>query len=396
MTKVILGTNETSAWPHFGGSMWVRLQYMLGLERLSVECYWVDRLSPPHPRRNPHSVDYLVERFRRMAEDFGFVDRYCIVYDRGERHFGMAAAELSDLIAEADLLINVSGCLPPDSPLLHVPRRAYLDVDPGFTHIWAHQTDLDLSRHNLFFTIGQNVGRPDFGIDTQGVPWQPTVPPVVLNLWPVCTDERWTRIGTVGDWRGSQDAIWDGEWYGGKREEFLGYLRVPVEAGRELEIALLVGQDDYEDLGILGRNGWRVLDPYAYAGDPHSYREFIQRSRAEFSVAKRGYVRTNSGWLSDRTVSFLASGKPALVQSTGFEGTLPTGRGLLTFSTVQEAVDGIRAIEADYAGHAAEARSIAEERFDSRVVLESLLERSGLERIGARGAPLSSRTSLAR
>jgi len=378
VTKVILGTNETSAWPHFGGSMWVRLQYMLGLERLGVECYWVDRLAPPDPHRNPHSVDYLVERFRRMAEDFGFVDRYCIVYDGGERHFGMGAAELSDLVAEADLLINVSGHLPPASPLLHIPRRAYLDVDPGFTQIWAHQTDLDLSRHNLFFTIGQNVGRPDFGIDTKGVPWQPTLPPVVLDLWPACTDERWTRIGTVADWRGSQDAIWGGEWYGGKREEFLGYLRVPVEAERELEVALLVGQDDYEDLGILGRNGWRVLDPYACAGDPHSYREFVQRSRAEFSVANRGYVRTNSGWLSDRTVSFLASGKPALVQSTGFESTLPTGRGLLTFRTVQGAVDGIRAIEDDYPGHAADARSIAEDRFDSHVVLGSLLERAGL------------------
>ncbi len=378
MTKVVLGTNETSAWPHFGGSIWVRLQYLLGLERLGVECYWVDRLAPPDPRRNPHSVDYLVERFRRTAEDFGFEDRYCIVYDGGESHFGMSADDLSTLVGEADLLLNVSGHLPPDSALLGIPRRAYLDVDPGFTQIWAHQTDLDLSRHNIFFTIGQNVGRPDFAIDTMGVAWQATVPPVVLDRWPVCTDDRWTRIGTVADWRGSQDAIWDGEWYGGKREEFLGYLRVPVEAGREFELALLVGQDDYEDLGILGRNGWRILDPYACAGDPHSYQEFIQRSRAEFSVAKRGYVRSRSGWLSDRTASYLASGKPALVQSTGFEGSLPTGEGLLTFSTVQEAVDGVRRIEEDYAGQAAAARRIAEERLDSRVVLTSLLERSGL------------------
>ncbi len=378
MTKVVLGTNETSAWPHFGGSIWVRLQYLLGLARLGVECYWVDRLAPPDPRRNPHSVDYLVERFRRTAEDFGFEDRYCIVYDGGESHFGMSGDDLSTLVGEADLLLNVSGHLPPDSALLGIPRRAYLDVDPGFTQIWAHQTDLDLSRHNIFFTIGQNVGRPDFAIDTMGVAWQATVPPVVLDRWPVCTDDRWTRIGTVADWRGSQDAIWDGEWYGGKREEFLGYLRVPVEAGREFELALLVGQDDYEDLGILGRNGWRILDPYACAGDPHSYQEFIQRSRAEFSVAKRGYVRSRSGWLSDRTASYLASGKPALVQSTGFEGSLPTGEGLLTFSTVQEAVDGVRRIEEDYAGQAAAARRIAEERLDSGVVLTSLLERSGL------------------
>lgn len=377
MTRVILGTNETSAWPHFGGSIWVRLQYLLGLERLGVEAYWVDRLAPPRPERNPHGVDYLVDRFQRTAEDFCFEERYCIVYD-SERYFGMSGRELDALVDDADLLINISGHLPSDSALLRVPRRAYVDVDPGFTQLWGHQTDMHFERHNLFFTLGQNVGQPGFGIDTGGILWQPTLPPVVLDLWPPATDERCTRIGTVADWRGSQDVVWNGEWYGGKREEFLGFLRVAVEADRQLELALLVGQDDYEDLGILARHGWRVLDPYACAGDPHSYREFVQRSRAEFSVAKRGYVRTRSGWLSDRTACYLASGKPALVQSTGFESELPTGRGLLTFRTVQEAVDGLGAIENEYLAHATAARRIAEENLDSRLVLGSLLERSGI------------------
>jgi hypothetical protein len=378
MTKVILGTNETSSWPHFGGSIWVRLQYLLGLERLGVESFWVDRLAPPDPKKNLHGLEYLVERFGRTARQFGFEDRYCIVYNGGERYFGLSEKELSRLARDADLLINVSGHLPPESELLAVPRKAYLDVDPGFTQMWALQVDMNFERHDFFFTTGQNVGRPGFEIPTKGINWQPTLPPVVLDLWPAHIDESCERIGTVADWRGSQDVIYDGEWYSGKREEFLGFLRVPTEAGREIDLALLVGQEDYEDLGILLRHGWRVHDPYAYAGDPDAYREFIQRSRAEFSVAKRGYVRTNCGWVSDRTPSFLASGKPALVQSTGFEWRVPTGEGLLTFRTVQEAVDGLAAIDRDYLAHAEAARGIAEQYFASDVVLGSLLERVGL------------------
>jgi hypothetical protein len=237
---------------------------------------------------------------------------------------------------------------------------------------------MGFARHNVFFTIGQNVDGDDFPIDLQGVPWQPTLPPVVLDAWPVCSDGGCARISTVADWRGSQDAVYEGEWYGGKREEFLGFLRVPLEAQRQFEIALLVGQEDYEDLGILLRHDWRVLDPYACAGDPHSYREFVQRSRAEFSVAKRGYVRTRSGWISDRTACYLASGKPAIVQATGFERRLPTGEGLLTFETVQQAVDAVHAFDADYDRHAAAARRVAEDHLDSRRVLASILERAGL------------------
>jgi hypothetical protein len=379
MTTVIVGTNETSAWPHFGGSLWVRLQYMLGLRRLGIDVYWVDRLATPDPRKNPHSVEYLSDRFRRFAEDFGFEDRYCIVFERGERHYGIDERALQRLVERADLLLNVSGRLEPGDPLLGVQRRAFLDVDPGFTQMWAHETDMHLDRHHLFFTIGQNVGGPGFPIPTGDIEWQSTLPPVVLERWPARISPNHERIGTVADWRGSQDAFYEGEWYSGKREEFLGFLRVPLEAGVQIEPALLIGQGDYEDLGLLMRNGWRVLDPYSHAGDPRGYREFIQSSRAEFSVAKQGYVRTRSGWISDRTACFLASGKPAIVQSTGFEHRLPTGTGLLTFSTVAEAVEALRQVQEDYVRHANAARLLAEEHFDSDPVLTSLLKRAGLE-----------------
>lgn len=391
MTTVIVGTNETSAWPHFGGSLWVRLQYLLGLRRLGVDAYWVDRLAPPDSRKNPHSADYLAHRFRRFAEDFGFQDRYCIVYEGGERHYGMDERRLREAIERADLLLNVGGRLEPGDPLLGVRRRAFLDVDPGFTQIWALETDMHLERHDLFFTIGQNVGGPGFSVPTGDVEWQPTLPPVVLEQWPARIDPARERIGTVADWRGSQDAFYEGQWYSGKREEFLGFLRVPLEAGVQIELALLVGQGDYEDLGLLMRHGWRVHDPCSHAGDPWSYREYIQSSRAELSVAKQGYVRTRSGWVSDRTACYLASGKPAIVQSTGFEHRLPTGTGLLTFSTIGEAVEALQSVQEDYTRHAQAARRLAEEHFDSDAVLTSLLGRAGLEVDAPRGgqAPAS-------
>ena len=125
-------------------------------------------------------------------------------------------------------------------------------------------------------------------------------------------------------------------------------------------------------------NGWVALDAAQYAGDPFSYREFIQTSRAEFSVAKNGYVRSNSGWISDRTACYLASGKPALVQSTGFESSLPTGKGLLTFTDLPEAIAGVREINANYLEHAHAARALAEGHFSSDVVLSRMLEQVGL------------------
>jgi hypothetical protein len=378
MIKAIVGTKQTSGWPEFGGSTWVRLQYMLGLQKLGVESFWVDRLGPIDPLKHPHSLDYLMDRFDRTAREFGFQDRYCVEYNCGERYFGMKQQQMIQLARDSDLLVNISGYLPPASPLMCAPRRAYIDVDPGFTQIWAHQQDIGLERHNFFFTVGQNVGRPEFKIPTRNIQWQPILPPVVLDLWPPHIDEKFQRFSTVADWRGSQNAIFEEEYYGTKRDEFVRFLTVPLKANQRIELALCMGQHDFEDLGLLDGHNWRVRDSFSYVGDPRSYQEFIQNSRAEFSVAKRGYVKSNSGWISDRTACYLASGKPAIVQSTGFEWRLPAGKGLLTFRTIDEAVAAIESVKCDYLGHARAARELAEAHFDSNIVLGSILERVGL------------------
>jgi hypothetical protein len=378
MKPVILGTRDTSRWPEFAGSTWVRLQYMLGLKKLGVEGFWVDRLSAVDPLTHPHTLEYLVERFDRTARQFGFQDRYCIVYNGGEQYFGVSPRSFKTLVDSAGLLLNISGHLPSDSPLMGVPRRAYVDVDPGFTQIWGGQYDMGLDRHNLFFTVGQNVGTSHFKIPLGGVNWQPILPPVVLDQWPTRMDSDCKRIGTVGDWRGSQHAILEGEYYGGKRREYIELLHLPKRFGQSIELALCIGTEDWEDIGLLHASRWKILDPFLHAGDPQSYREFIQHSRAEFSVAKSGYVKSNSGWISDRTACYLASGKPALVQSTGYEWKFPDQKGLLTFRNEDEAISGLQAINSDYLAHCHAARRLAEEHFDSSKVIGSVLSRAGV------------------
>ena len=378
MATVIVGTRGTSGFPEFGGSTWVRLHYVLGLLKLGVDAYWVDRLGSVDPLRHHHSLEYLMRRFTQTMSDFGLRDRFCVIYDHGKQYFGMGEDQLRALAERADLLINISGYLPPECPLMRVPRRAYVDVDPGFTQIWARHCDMGLDRHTSFFTVGQTIGTPDFLIPTDGIEWVPTPPPVVLDEWPCRSDPRCQRISTVADWRGSQEAMYEQEYYGGKRKEFLRLLRLPRDSRQPIELALCIGSEDSEDAALLVGNNWVLHDPYLYVGDPYSYREFIQFSRAEFSVAKSGYVKSNSGWISDRTAAYLASGKPALVQSTGFEPHIVTGEGLLTFRTPEEAMQGLSEINRNYAEHCRTARRVAERYFDSDVVLRKLLSWAGV------------------
>ena len=377
--KVVVATNGTSAWPEFAGSSWVRLQYLLGLDRLGIDAFWVDRLGKIDPTKHHHTLDYVVRRFDRMAEDFGFEGRYCIVYNRGQRHFGMSEAELRRLLESTDLVLNLGGRFPVDSPLTAARRRAYVDLDPGYTQLWAREADLGFDRHDLFFTVGQNVGAPGFRAPDDERTWHRILPPVVLDQWPPHVGESYRRFSTVADWRGSQYAVLDGQLLDGKREQFLRFAQLPEKTGARFELALCIGQFDYLDVGELSRCRWKVRDSYAFAGDPHSYREFIQNSRCEFSVAKTGYLETNSGWVSDRTACYLASGKPAIVQSTGFESRLPTGKGLLTFRTLEEAAARVAEVNADYLAQCEAARRIAEEHFDSDKVLSSVLEIAGID-----------------
>jgi hypothetical protein len=284
---------------------------------------------------------------------------------------------LHSLCGDAALLINLCGALKDNELLRRIQRRAYFDLDPGFTQIWAHEWDMDLNKHNLFFTVGLNVGQSDFGIPLRGIEWQTFMPPVALEYWPAQTDTNAKNFTTIGQWRG-QYAVWKDEMYGPKCDEFLKFVELPRKTPQPIELALLIHETETDDLAVLRTNNWRLVNPHEAACGRDGFRSYIQRSRAEFSVAKHGYVKTRSGWLSDRTVCYLASGRPVLVQDTGLGKHLPTGKGLLTFTTLEEAVRGIESINADYAAHSAAARKLAEEKFAAPKVLQSILDRAGV------------------
>lgn len=386
MTRVVLATANWSRRPEFGGLSWIPLQYAMGFRDLGVEVYWIDHLKSVDPYRKDHTVDYLWARFRDLNRCFGLEDVAGIVYDHGRANLGLTADALDELVSTADLLLTVGKTPPDSSPLLRIARRAYVDIDPGFTQVWAQQRDIGLGLYDHFFTVGQNVGGPDFTVATGAIEWHPILPPVHLPSWPERIDEGARRFSTVADWRGSQTAELDGVSYGTKRSEFIRFLQVPLRTGRRIDLALCIGQQDHEDLGLLTGHEWRVRDPYQYAGDIFSYREFVQGSRGEFAVAKHGYVESNSGWFSDRTACYLASGKPAMVQSTGFEGVLPVGEGLVTFRTEDEAVAAIRDVEARYLEHSRAARAFAERHLEAGKILTGILRRVGLEAPRAEGA----------
>jgi hypothetical protein len=373
MKKVIVTSGWGAGYPEGGGMQWLNLHYLAGLQALGVEGFWLDMLGPQKLDAK-QSTQETIKRFRLQCERFGLAEHWAVLYDN-QQVFGMTERQLEALCGDCALLINLSGALQNDELLRRIQRRAYFDLDPGFMQIWAHDWDMGFSRHNLFFTVGLNVGQPDFAIPLKGIDWQTFMPPVALEYWPVQTDTTAPNFTTIGQWRG-QSAVWQGESYWPKREEFLQVIELPRKTAQSIELALLIHESETEDLAALHSNGWQIVDPHEAAAGTDGFRSYIQKSRGEFSVAKHGYVKTKSGWFSDRTVCYLASGRPVLVQETGIGKHLPVGCGLLTFSTMDEALRGIQLINADYPAHCAAARKLAEERFAAPKVLHSILERA--------------------
>jgi hypothetical protein len=259
-----------------------------------------------------------------------------------------------------------------------IRRKAYVDIDPGFTQYWQASGLPVLDGHDVYFTIGENIGRPECPIPTCGRRWHVVRQPVVLDEWPVAPPPDDARFTTVARWRGSFGRVeYDGRTFGLKAHEFRKFVQLPAITPQRYELALDIDPADEADRRMLQAAGWELVDPQHSAADTGRFREYVQRSAAEFSVAQGIYVETSSGWFSDRTTRYLASGWPALVQDTGFSRTLPVGEGLVPFRTLSDAAEGAQRIARDYDTHAAAARALAEAYFDARVVLPGFLEAAG-------------------
>ncbi len=370
----------------YGGHAWVFLQYLLGFRRLGYDVLFVDRLEPEwcadddtgrRVAQQSRNIAYL----ERAMSTIGPPIRSAIVCDGGNRVVGMERRELVDRMRRSVMLLDVMGFLDDDELLDAAPLRVFLDVDPGFPQMWRALGWADLfTRHDAYVTVGANIGRSDCLIPTCGIDWLTTRPPVVLEHWPAQNDAGIAAITTVAAWRGPFASIeYEGETYGLRAHQFRRFAALPRRTGASFELALDIDPADARDRALLLGDGWTLVEPRDVAGDIGSYRSYVQRSRAELMIAKGMYVQARSGWFSDRSACYLASGRPVLAQDTGLRDHYPIGAGLLTFSTVEEAVVGVEQLDRGYALHAAAARRIAEECFDSDRVLGLLLRELGVE-----------------
>ena len=350
-----------------GGEAWVRLNWMLGLRQLGHDVLFVEQLQPGAPAA---AVDF----FRDTMNRHGLAESATLLGGDGAL-CGPALPRVLEFASGADALVNISGHLAFEPVMERVRRRVYVDIDPGFTQIWhAQGAKLGLERHDVHFTIGENIGTPGCAIPTCGFAWRKVRPPVVLDAWPAVGGAAFDRFTTVANWRGSYGPLeFEGRTFGLKVHEFRKCMALPRETGLPFEIALGIHPGDHADLAALRDAGWRITDPAQASGSTDAFADFVRGSGAEFSVAQGVYVHTHSGWFSDRTAVYLASGRPALVQDTGFTRSLPAGEGLLAFRTPGEAAAGAEAITRDYARHCAAARALAETHFDSRQILSRVL-----------------------
>jgi hypothetical protein len=375
--KRVVVSGMVAADPFQGGASWAVLQYALGLERLGCDVLLVEECAPPTEHgalARTRSAGYFLSTVRA----FGLEDRSALLRTGSDETVGLAYAALRERCRDADLLLNVSGILTDPDLIARIPVRAYVDLDPVFNQLW-HESGIDMrfEVHNRFVTVGQSLGTPECPVPTLGLNWIPTLPPVVLERWPAVDGPGDGSFTSVGNWRGYGSVEHAGVQYGQRVHSMRNFMELPRRTDARFRLALAIHSGERPDLEALSANGWELVDPVEAAGTPDRYQRFIQGSAAELGIAKSGYVLAHSGWFSDRSACYLASGRPVLAQETGFSAFLPTGEGLLPFETVDDAVAGVDSIRGDYGRHARRARELAEELLDSDRVLRALLDRLG-------------------
>ncbi len=373
--------------PGNGGEAWVRMSWVQALEHLGFRVLFLeeirdDVLGEDHGGPGGHRGSPHLAFFRQVVREFSLEGQAALLAGTEGHAHGLTYEEVVRQAASAELLVNIGGHLTLPDVRDRIPVRAYVDIDPGFTQIWEEQgiPGARLEGHHHYFTIGQRIGTGQCPIPTVGISWTPIRQPVLLDAWPeVPPPVPPVPFTTVASWRGAFGPVeLGGRTLGVKAHQFRRFLEVPRLAGGPFEIALAIHPGDSRDLIALRRHGWSITDPAQVCPDPAAFRRYVQRSGAEFSVAQGIYVESRCGWFSDRTVRYLASGRPALVQDTGLAGLLPLGEGLLTFRNLDEAVDGARRIRREPERHARAARKVARDHFRPEVALEPLLARTGV------------------
>lgn len=365
-----------------GGMTWANLHYLMGLKSLGHEVYFVEDsdsyASCYDPSRNVMDIDptYGLKYAGGILQEIGLGNHWAYYDEHTSNWYGPCADRIVDICSSADLLINRAGVNPLRPWFLRIPVRALIDVDPVFTQIrhLKYTASMEYAKqHTVFFSLAENIGSEKSTMPDDGLPWQPTRHPIFLDAWPVSPPRGRGSWTTVMQWKSYPAEQYDGVSYGMKSESLMPYLDIPTSSGEIFELVLAGANSPRQ---MLIDKGWVIRSSREMSGDPWVYRRYIQGSKGEFSVAKQGYVTTHSGWFSERTAAYLASGRPVVTEEAGFGDVLPTGKGLLSFSDPGEALTAIAEVNADYNDHCKAARSLAEEYFDARKILSGLIERA--------------------
>ena len=373
------------------GIAWQVLHYLEGFRRLGHDVAYLEDLGmwPYDPDADTVTDDAspAVRRLKRLMRWASFDERWAYRAAVGEeRVSGMTAEQLDATLAGADVLINLSGMTALSEVHMRVPLRIYLETDPVAPQIeiaqGRRQTIDFLAAHTHHFTFGERLGAPDCGVPVERFDYRPTRQPVVLDWWSPpggypAAPAGPLRFTTVASWEQThRDIEWRGEVYTWtKSAEFLKVVDLPGRTDVELELSLTL--EDPDTIAMLETHGWQVRHLRELSRDPSAYREYIRGSGGEFTVAKDQNFRLRSGWFSDRTATYLAAGRPVVVQDTGFETALPTGQGLLAFRTADEAAEALREVASDYPRHSRAAHELAKEHFRAETVLARLLDEAG-------------------
>ena len=364
-----------------GGYAWQALHFLAGFRALDCDvffyedsAYYAYAYVPGAPAMQADDYSYGVGHARAFFAAHGFADAWTFWDAGADRHFGAAAERTRATLHDADLVVNLGGVN--RVARARCPRAVfvYVDLDPAYTQLRLHERDLLLramvEAHDVHFTLGENIGAAGCRIPAAGIAWRPIRQPVVADLWTPLADVEGAAYTTIGKWdsAGRDLTLGDEVFTWRKRTEWFRFLDLPRRTGARFRVAADVASTP-DDLRRLQDAGWEVVDPLPVSRDPDTYREFIRRSRGEFTVAKDVNIRLASGWFSDRSACYLAAGRPVVNQDTGFDRVLPTGAGLFSVRDLEDADAAVAAIEAGYARHAQAARALACAQFDPARVL---------------------------
>jgi hypothetical protein len=363
-----------------GDMAWHHLQYVLGLTDLGHDVLFMEDSEDYPACYNPDTFeitanpDYGLRFTESLFRHFGLTNNWCYFDAHQNEWHGLNKQKVYAFCQTADIVINLSGVNPLREWWASIPGRLLVDTDPVFTQV-KHLTNpvamQTAKAHTHFATFGENFGKPGCSIPDDHLLWQPTRQPVYLKAWNKSAENFSANWTTLMQWDSYKNAEYEGKSYRMKSASFEPFLTLPGHfASEKFELAL---GSLSAPRSLLAREGWMVTDPLKVSKTPTAFREFIASSKGEWTTAKHGYVVTNSGWFSERTLNYMASAKPVVVQDTGLYELFPTGAGVLLFTTLEEAVENIKRVNRDYSFQCQEARKVVEEHFNSKAVLQHLL-----------------------